>query len=294
MQSVAIIGIGRVGGALSIALAKKGFSVDKLFVRNGKDLDHVTKHFAPIPRILDSSEFNEIEEDIVFITTQDSEISDVAIELSRHLVKKPKFVFHTSGSRSSHILDPLLEMGICVGSIHPLVSISDPVQGIERFKDAFFCVEGDDDARKTAEKIVTEFGGNPFSIETKYKTLYHAAAVMSSGHFVALIDIATGILAKCGLNKENAREILIPLIESTIENIRQQSCEDALTGTFARADVETLVNHIDTLGRNVSSDEFAVYLQLGKRSLKLAESKGAAESDLREMNEILTKARKSS
>ncbi len=292
MQSVAIIGIGRVGGAFAIALGKSGFLVSKLFDRNGKNLDRITELISPVPRILDPEHLSEIDEDIVFITTQDTEIDDVVQKLSAQLSNKPKFVFHTSGSRSSDILQPLSELGINIGSIHPLAAISDPVTGVQRLKNAFFCVEGNVDAKEAGESIVAILGGRPFSIETKDKILYHASAVMASGHFVALMDIATSILARCGLKRENAKDILLPLIESTIENIRGQAFEDALTGTFARADIVTLIEHIDSLSANVSTDELNVYLQLGKRSLELAESKGADKTTLESMHQIIADAQK--
>ena len=41
-------------------------------------------------------------------------------------------------------------------------------------------------AVEAAKKIVDALGGKSFSIETKYKTLYHASAVTACGHLVAV------------------------------------------------------------------------------------------------------------
>ncbi|MEZ5344607.1 MAG: Rossmann-like and DUF2520 domain-containing protein [Pyrinomonadaceae bacterium] len=292
MQSVAIIGIGRVGGALAIALDKCGYSVDKLFVRSGKQLEHLTGKLSKDPQVLDQEHFDLIAEDIVFITTQDSEIGRVTARLVQFLKNKPKLVFHTSGSRSSDILKPLSELEINTGSIHPLTSISDPVSGSKQFKSSFFCIEGDEVAREFALTFARDLGGKPFSIESQYKTLYHASAVMASGHFVALIHLATSLLSECGLEKDKAFEILLPLIESTLANLHSQSFSEALTGTFARADLETMIRHIDSLKKNADTDALDLYLQLGTRSLMLSESAGADTESIKQMREIISEERK--
>jgi hypothetical protein len=65
---------------------------------------------------------------------------------------------------------------------------------------------------------------------------------------------------------------------------------EALTGTFARADVGTLERHIESLERTVSKEEFSIYLELGRHSLKLAEAQGVDPERLAKMRERLAKA----
>jgi predicted short-subunit dehydrogenase-like oxidoreductase (DUF2520 family) len=72
-------------------------------------------------------------------------------------------------------------IGCSTGSIHPLVSISDAQRGADRFANAYFCVEGDAEAVKTAEAIVGKLGGKSFFVAAEYKTLYHAAASRLAG-----------------------------------------------------------------------------------------------------------------
>jgi predicted short-subunit dehydrogenase-like oxidoreductase (DUF2520 family) len=122
---------------------------------------------------------------------------------------------------------------------------------------------------------VTDLGGRPFTLETKYKTLYHAAAVTACGHVVALFDAAVEMMAKCGLTDEQSKEILLPLVTSTIRNLSEQSTSAALTGTFARVDIETFTRHLTALNENVTDDLLEIYLLLGERSLELASKHGA-------------------
>ena len=285
-----IIGIGRLGGALAIALAGSGFEVENLAARKGENAAKIAGVIEPKPKILSPDELGKITSDIIFITTQDSEIQNVAANLVQNLSTRP-IVFHTSGALSSEILQSLKESGCRVGSFHPLVSVSDPVLGAERFKSAYFCVEGDREAVIIAEQIVERLGGKAFSIETKYKTLYHASAVTACGHLVALIDVAVEMLSKCGLNTEKAQEVLLPLIRSTVENLSRQKTAAALTGTFARADIETMEKHLKVLSRNVSAEALEVYLQLGNRSVHLAEVQGGNVEKLKEMRKKISLAK---
>jgi predicted short-subunit dehydrogenase-like oxidoreductase (DUF2520 family) len=284
--NIAIIGIGRLGGALALALSKKGYEIDCLISRSPETAGIIAESITPKPEILALEELEKISSDVIFITTPDPEIQKVAENLAGKLKHQP-FVFHTSGSLSSEILRSLGAINCPIGSLHPLVSISDSRFGAERFKDAFFCVEGEPQAVSLAEKIVADLGGKSFSIATQFKPLYHAAAVTASGHLVALFSIATEMLAACGLSESAAQEILFPLVNSTIENLSAQTPVEALTGTFARADVETLKRHLTALRQNVSIDDFNVYLQLGMRSLHLAQEQGADAEKLEEMHRML-------
>ena len=275
MVRVSIIGIGRVGGAIALSLPQREYSVENLVYRGNSRLDLISHNLSPAPAVWTLAELPEISSDVIFITTQDAEIVPAAGELAANVRSRP-IVFHTSGSYPSSILDGLRSAGCRIGSIHPLVSISRPDMGPERFNGAFFCVEGDPEAVEMGTKIVNDLGGRPFSIDTKFKTLYHAAAVTACGHLVALFDAAVEMMTKCGLSADRSKTILIPLVISTVQNLSEQSTAAALTGTFARADIETFTRHLTALNENVSDDLLEIYLLLGERSLELAAKQGVS------------------
>jgi predicted short-subunit dehydrogenase-like oxidoreductase (DUF2520 family) len=292
MRKISIIGVGRVGGALAIALSRKGYQIENLIVRNDQTAKKVSEIIEPKPQILSSENLPDISSEIVFIAAQDSEIENAAQMLAGKLKKSKPFVFHTSGSLSSEILKPLQKIGCPTGSIHPLVSVSDAVLGATRFADAYFCLEGDAAAVETARLLVADLGGKAFSIETKYKTLYHASAVTACGHLVALVDVAIEMLEKCGLDRNQARETLLPLIKSTVENLEVQTTAEALTGTFARGDAQTFEKHLAALDKNISGEAREIYLQLGARSAHLAKGQGAKAENLKEILDKISLAKK--
>jgi len=273
MISVSIIGVGRIGEALALALPKEQFSIEHLIFRGDSQRAQTIAAASGHSSVSTLESTPHIASDVVFITTQDAGIASVSRELAPRLSGKP-FVFHTSGALSSIVLNDLKMVGCRTGSIHPLVSVSGGDAGPERFNGAYFCIEGQPDALDMARKIVTSLDGIPFSVDTNFKTLYHAAAVMACGHLVALFDAAVEMMTKCGLSEDESRKILLPLVKSTVQNIGEQSTAAALTGTFARADVETFVEHLKILNTTVADEILEIYLLLGERSLELAAKQG--------------------
>ncbi|MFN0278428.1 MAG: Rossmann-like and DUF2520 domain-containing protein [Pyrinomonadaceae bacterium] len=272
MLTVSIIGIGRVGGALALALPKEHYSVENLIYRNDSQSADAIAQQLSNATVASLENTSTITSDIVFITTQDSEIAPAAKKLVGKLSGN-QYVFHTSGALSSKVLE---DLGCKTGSIHPLVSVSSSEGRPEKFKGSYFCIEGQPEALDLAQEIVTSLGGIPFSVDTNFKTLYHAAAVTACGHLVALFDAAVEMMTKCGLSEDESKMILLPLVKSTVENIGEQTTADALTGTFARADVETFVEHLKVLNTTVSNELLETYLLLGERSLELAAKQGVS------------------
>ncbi|MBA3767060.1 MAG: DUF2520 domain-containing protein, partial [Acidobacteria bacterium] len=186
------------------------------------------------------------------------------------------------------ILSSLSDVNFRVGSMHPLVSISDPLHGAERLRGAYYCIEGEGSAVRVARKVVRDLEGHSFSINSRDKALYHAAAVMASGHMVALFDIALEMLARCGLKEKEAQAVLLPLVQSILENIRERDPAHALTGTFARADTATMRRHLAALrSSEKTNDALEAYRLLGRRSLQLAERNGVDAEALKEIRRVL-------
>lgn len=270
MQGISIIGVGRLGGALAIALSRSGHKIDHLVYRNPGIAKQIAHLISPLPELIPADKLENLVSDVVLIASGDPEIAGVSAELAKALRHNP-FVLHTSGSLSSEILTDLQNRGCKTGSMHPLVSISDPIRGASAFSGKYFCLEGDSDAVSTARSLVESLGGHPFSIATQHKALYHASAVTASGHLVALVDTAIEMLSRCGLKETEAKKVLLPLIESTVANLKVQNSSDALTGTFARGDFEAFERHLAAMDALVSEDIRKIYLDLAARSLDLAE-----------------------
>lgn len=265
---VSIIGAGRLGTTLAVALASKGYSISALVSRRSASARRAAKLLDGEVRVLAAKQLHSLTPAGLFlITTPDDQIASVAAELATLDATLKATALHTSGALSAEVLAPLRAKGWRTGSLHPLISASNMSDGIAALRGAFWSVEGD--ASRLAKSIVRDLEGTTVSIRSEDKPLYHAAAVMASGNVVAVFDVALEMLAQCGLTRKTARNILLPLLASTVRNLETKDPAQALTGTFSRGDLKTVQRHLNALKRNKLADALELYRLLGKRSLKL-------------------------
>lgn len=264
---VSIIGAGRLGTTLAVALEAKGYSIRSLVARRAQSARKAAALLDGAPDILAATQIPASSSANLFlISVPDDQIAKVAAQLSSLRLDQKPVALHTSGALSSEVISALRAKGWSTGSLHPLISVSGPEASIEG---AFWCVEGDQRAVLLAKRIVKDLGGTSFSIRSEEKPLYHAAAVMASGNVVALFDVALEMLVECGLTRKTARRILQPLLASTVHNLETKEPAQALTGTFSRGDVETVKRHLAALKDHGLKNALELYRLLGKRSLKL-------------------------
>jgi predicted short-subunit dehydrogenase-like oxidoreductase (DUF2520 family) len=297
LPTISIVGAGRLGTALARALAAHGYTIEAVVAKRLRHARRAARLVGTHTHAFSSAQLDCLpSSDILFITTPDDALAEVADKIAATLrdsekkgSRRARTALHASGALSSAVLQSLSDEGIATGSMHPLVSVSDPVHGALSLGSAFFCVEGSNAAVRVARSLVRSLGGQSFSIGADKKALYHAAAVVASGHTTALFDIAMEMLARCGLTKTRARAVLLPLLRSTLENLYTNDPAHALTGTFARADTATVRRHLAALRSQHLPEALAAYLLLGQRSLQLAKSAGARSDALKEIAQALKK-----
>ena len=270
-SEVSIIGAGRLGTTLAVALAERGYAIRSLVARRVQSARKAARLLDADVQVLAAKQIRAlIDADLFLITVPDDQIPQVGRELSEINADRKVTALHTSGALSSEVLGPLREKGWHTGSIHPLMSVS----GVHdaSLEGAFWSVEGDRSAVRLGKEIVQDLDGKSFSIRTEDKPLYHAAAVMVSGNVVALFDVALEMLGECGLDRKTARAVLLPLIASTVRSLQTKTPEESLTGTFSRGDVETVKRHLAALKNKELAQALDLYRLLGQRSLKLTKA----------------------
>lgn len=276
--SVAIIGSGRLGTALAIALQQKGYPIESVIARRRASARKAARLLDAEPAARTVEEIREIPAaDLLLIATPDDQIAmvvDWLMRLNTCDARHPT-VLHTSGALSAKILTPLTKKDWTVGSLHPLASVSEPRSGALALRGAYWCVEGHPAAVRLGKKIVQDLEGRSFSIASDFKPLYHAAAVMTAGNVVALFDVAIEMLGQCGLKKKEAQRVLLPLLLTAVQNLDGKDPAKALTGTFSRGDIETVKRHLAALKNNDLPDALELYRLLGKRSVQLSKKNSA-------------------
>jgi len=271
-SAVGIIGPGRAGVGLALALARAGYLV-RLYGRRKRaipdplELTVGAADAAPPPAWLAQA-------GVVILAVRDDAIRPLAQTLARGGVRPEHVVLHLSGAQGQEALAPLVPSRAALGSLHPLQTISDPERAPERLKGAWAAVEGMPRALDAAERIARALGMRPFRLTGKAKAIYHAGAVFASNYFVVVEAVAQRLLRHAGLSDAEAWQALRPLVEGTLENLLHQQPTDALTGPAVRGDDATIRRHLESL----TKDDALLYRALGRVALELAEKRGMAEA----------------
>jgi predicted short-subunit dehydrogenase-like oxidoreductase (DUF2520 family) len=200
----AVIGAGRLGHALSLALRDIGLAVE-----------------GPLGRGADPAA------DVVLLTVPDGEIEAAAAALTPG---RARFVGHCSGATT---LAPLA--GREAFSLHPLMTV--PEGGTAPFAGAGAAVAGSTPAAlHVAQTLARLLRLRAVEVADEDRAAYHAAASVAANFLVTLEGAAERLAATAGV----PRALLVPLARAALENWADQGAERALTGPVARGDEATI------------------------------------------------------
>ena len=277
---VGLIGPGRAGIGLALALTQAGYTV-RLHGRKKKKV--------PSPLTLtvgdgDSPPDWVASAGVVILAVRDDGIRPLAEALAAaRAITADHVVLHLSGVQGQEALGALVSSRAALGSIHPLQTIVEPERAPARLKGSWAAVEGMPRAVEAAERLAQDIGMRPFRIATKAKAIYHAGAVFASNYLVVVEALAQRLLRHAGLTDADAWAALRPLVEGTLENLGRIEPKDALTGPIARGDTATIVRHIESL----TFDDGRLYRELGRAALELAQKSGMDEASAERVAEAL-------
>jgi D-glycero-beta-D-manno-heptose 1-phosphate adenylyltransferase len=262
----AVVGLGKVGGALLGLLAQAGHR--PCWVVSSSQTP------AGIPRHEDIPE-GPSGARVVFLAVPDGAIADTSSRIASRWKDACRGIvfFHLSGLHTSSLLGELAGHGAEVGSLHPLQSILDKDLAQAAIKEAFFIFEGSPGAQAAAADLTSSLSSTLLSLAREDKVVYHAAAVIASNYLVAIASEASQLMESVGLG---LRE-LMPLIRGTVANIGARGV-GALTGPVQRGDWNTVREHVESL-KNAFPDILPSYLALGRFTARLASRDWPAELD---------------
>jgi len=291
--SFAVVGAGRLGSGLALALRAQGPSLVGYSARTPEgraradawlggsasaDLDHIVS----------------LHPDLYLLAVPDSALPEIASGLASLLSPDTApLVAHTSGATSVRVLAPCAEAGATTFAFHPLQTFPDPLSAIARFSGAAVAVTPtviDDHSRgvKTGFALARLLGARPFLLADKDRVLYHAAATVACNYFVTLQHLAEDMFIRSGLPAEEALSMFFPLVRATLENIQSQGTTQALTGPLSRGDTDTIRRHLAAIARD-AKDVDPVYRALGLATLALVRDRKDVPADtIQEMVGLLT------
>ena len=204
LDSIAVVGAGRLGTALAAALRASGLTVS-----------------GPLGREPDVSGAT-----LVLLCVPDGEIAAAAAAVARG-----PLVGHCSGATT---LDPLA--GHEALGLHPLMTVpAGSPPGV--FGGAAAAVDGSTPrALAVAEALAERLGMRPMRVAPEDRAAYHAAASIASNFLVTLEAAAERLAGTAGVD----RQALAPLVRAAVETWVELGAETALTGPIARGDEATV------------------------------------------------------
>lgn len=262
--SIAIVGPGRLGGALAKRLHSAGYRVSEIICRDRQSLSRARTLARSIGAVATILRNANLDAEIVWLCVPDSQIEPVANTLAARSWKT-KLALHSSGVLTSDALASLRKAGASVASAHPLMTfVRGSVPGLSGVP---FAIEGDAAAVRAARSIVQHLGGQPINIRKADKPAYHLFATMICPLLISLLAASERAAKLAGMSSAAAaRRRMLPIIRQTILNYEELGAAAAFTGPFIRGDVETVRLHLKELSRSPALK--AVYASLADAALQ--------------------------
>jgi predicted short-subunit dehydrogenase-like oxidoreductase (DUF2520 family) len=285
-RSVAIIGAGRLGGAIGRLLAQAGYRVLAVTCRTRRSAVAAARFIGAGEPTKDIARAA-AGADIVLITTPDREIRAVCERIARGGGLQPgSLVIHTSGAQTRELLDAAREAGALRAVIHPLQSIPSRERGVANLPGSFYRTEADPGALRRARALVRALGGRELALprwrsDPESAAIYHAGAVAASNYLVTLLDFAVRHLRALGADPRQALQALLPLVRGTLANVETLGIPAALTGPIARGDAATVAGHQAAL-RQRAPELLELYRLLASQTIPLARERGGLTAEAAE------------
>jgi predicted short-subunit dehydrogenase-like oxidoreductase (DUF2520 family) len=179
VESVNVIGRGRVGSAIAARLEERG-----------------------VPLV-------ERDAELTLLCVPDTVIRDVAGGLS----PGPGWIGHVSGATPLSALDPHTRRF----SLHPLQTFT-RARGPEQLDGAWAAVTAEtDEARGLGFELARLLGLEPFELSDEARPLYHAGAAIASNYLVTLHRVASELFAAAGAPPEALEPLMRRTIENGFE-----------------------------------------------------------------------------
>jgi predicted short-subunit dehydrogenase-like oxidoreductase (DUF2520 family) len=178
IESVKVIGAGRVGSAVKARLAERG-------IEERDDAD------------------------VVLLCVPDNAIRDVA----RGQAPGHAWIGHTSGATPLSALDPHESRF----GLHPLQSFTRS-RGAEQLDGTPAAVTAEtDEAREAGFELARLLGLEPFALAENDRALYHAGAAIASNYLVTLHRAAADIFREVGAPEGGIRSLMQSVIDNGFE-----------------------------------------------------------------------------
>lgn len=281
---IGIIGAGRVGAVLGLALQRAGHTITAVHAVSDASVARAETLLPEAP-IIEIPDILRRSEAVIFAVPDDVLQPLVDGLASAGHIQTGHLLVHTSGRYGTQVMDSVRQYGAIPVAIHPAMTFSGLSLDADRLQNTAFGITADPVVAPIAEALVVEMGGIPVTIPEASRPVYHAALAHASNHLVTLTAQAQAMLESAGI--EQAPKLLGNLMTASLENALTNG-DQALTGPVSRGDVGTVATHLATLQELDDPDLYETYRTMALATARRAHDAGfIAEAKLEELLQIL-------
>lgn len=266
---IGIIGAGRVGSSFASTTYPNG----KIVVASSRRPERRASLSSQLPNVEIVDQPRHVAElaDLVFITTSDTAIKPVCDSITWQPHHR---VIHCSGALSLSALESAANAGASVAGFHPLQTFTG-YNNPHRLSNISYAIDCDDEPLTNwLQSFADAHDGSTFTIqgETAHAA-YHASAVLACGLLAGLVGLSAELWQYAGIDRDQALELLAPILKSTIQAIAEDGLPDAISGPYVRGDLETIRTHLK-ITSDINPDISRAYAALALAQLHIANEKG--------------------
>ena len=269
MTRVAVIGPGRVGTALALALPDDRYEVAAVA---GRGQDSIRRFVDRLPAARPvTAAAAALAGEVVLLCVPDDALPVLVRDLARNdAVGEATRWMHVAGSHGLGPLRPAALAGARVAACHPAQTFPDPDAGLAALPGCTWAVTTADADREWAHELVADLGGEPVDVSDEARTLYHAGLAVGANATAAVVALARDVLLGAGIAAPE--RFLRPLVGSAAHHAAARG-PAALTGPVRRGDAGTVAAHLAEL-RAVLPEDADAYLALSRLALRHARRAG--------------------
>jgi len=266
---VGVIGAGRVGTALAVALRRAGHRIAAASAVSSASRERVDRYLPGTP-VLEPADVIAAA-DLVLLTVPDDALAGLVRGLAATGAPLAgRMLVHASGRHGLAVLEPAVRNGALPLALHPVMTFTGRPDDADRLAGICFGVTAPPVLRPAAEVLVMEMGGEPVFIAEADRDLYHAALAGAANHLVTQVVQAEELLARAGVGQP--ARMLGPLLTAALDNALRLG-DAALTGPVARGDADTVAGHVAAL-RAEAPEALPAYLALARLTATRALASG--------------------
>jgi predicted short-subunit dehydrogenase-like oxidoreductase (DUF2520 family) len=261
---IALVGPGRAGQSIAIAANGAGHNVVAVAARDAEQAATVARRFNALPLAI-GKPIPPV--DLIVIAVSDRAIEAVAGEVAPIARNAAASAVHLSGATPVSALAAFGDLGVTIGSFHPLQTMPTPELGAQRLAGAWVAVTADEPLRSTLHDLAGTVGLHPFDLRDDDRAAYHAAAAAAANFPIAALAVAQRLFETTGVPFDAAR----PLVDAVVANAFEFGPQASLTGPIARGDTETVDLQVRAV-RETSPDLAAAFESMVDATAAVAES----------------------